>query len=77
MEKRDYKIGERFTTTEGKTYETHQSPATDCNLCKGCNFRELVKAEEDDSSDFYTCAAPNGTRCSYPSRIFVLINKTE
>jgi len=74
MEKIDLKIGETFTNTDGDIYETLASPNTDCNLCKGCVFLQLVPNPDKFVGKFMNvCAAPD-ILCCKPDRIFKQIN---
>ena len=70
MEKIDLNIGDTFTTTDGDTYKALASPGTDCNACKGCDFRNVLAASEEENKDLYTCDAPENLQCCKPDRIF-------
>lgn len=75
MEKLNLNIGETFTTTDGDTYKTLASPNTDCNACKGCDFRNILPDSENENKDIYTCDAPENLMCCKPDRIFKQLNK--
>ncbi|MEI8086939.1 MAG: hypothetical protein WCG93_12065 [Paludibacter sp.] len=68
MEKQNYDIGQVFTHDE-KNFKT-QASKVGGNLCKGCYFRDLIAAQEDENIDFWACNAPENLSCTRPDRIF-------
>ena len=67
--KLDYQINEGFTH-KGKDYVTRPAIGSECNLCKGCDFAELITEEDDTHYGVIACNAPNNLLCCTPNRIF-------
>ena len=63
MEKLDFKIGDMFQT--GEIMLEVKEPENKISNCSGCYF-----CEPWTNSLHSECHAPQGLRCSFPSRIF-------